>query len=169
MGHLDGSWLSQLSIRLWLRSWSRGYGFKPCMELCADSSGPGDCFGFCVSLSLCSSPAHALSLSKINIRGAPGWLSRLSVRLRLRSWSYGSLVRALHRALCWQPGACFGFCVSLSLSLSLSLPFLHSCSVSLCLKNKQTLKKIFFKVTKIVHRTLIPFIQIHEKFAFLPH
>ena len=29
-----------------------------------------------------------------------------------------------------EPGACFGFCVSLSLTLP------HSCSVSLCLKNK---------------------------------
>ena len=34
-----------------------------------------------------------------------------------------------------QPGACFGFCVSLS------LPLPHSCSVSLCLRNKYTLKK----------------------------
>ena len=35
---------------------------------CADSSEPGACFGFCVSLSLCLSPARALSLllSKIN-------------------------------------------------------------------------------------------------------
>ena len=37
---------------------------------CADSSEPGACFGFRVSLSLCSSPTHALSLSlsKINIK-----------------------------------------------------------------------------------------------------
>ena len=32
--------------------------------------------------------------------GAPGWLSRLSNELRLRSWSHGSGVRAPHRALC---------------------------------------------------------------------
>ena len=47
-------------------------GFKPHVELCADSSEPGACFGFCVSLSLCSSPTHvlslSLSLSKINIK-----------------------------------------------------------------------------------------------------
>ena len=43
-------------------------GFKPGIGLCADSLEPGACFGFCVSFSLCSSPAHALSpsLSKIN-------------------------------------------------------------------------------------------------------
>ena len=44
------------------------------------------------SLSLCLSPTHALSLSvskiKINIKknlGVPEWLSRLSLRLQLRS------------------------------------------------------------------------------------
>ena len=43
-------------------------GFEPRVGLCADSSEPGACFGFCVSLSLCSSPTHALSVSqKINI------------------------------------------------------------------------------------------------------
>ena len=43
--------------------------FEPCTRLCADSLEPGARFGFCVSLSLCPSPAHALSLSlsKINI------------------------------------------------------------------------------------------------------
>ena len=37
--------------------------FEPRVGLCADSSDPGACFGFCVSLSLCPSPARALSLS----------------------------------------------------------------------------------------------------------
>ena len=37
--------------------------FKPRFGLCAGSSEPAVCFGFCVSLSLCSSPACALSLS----------------------------------------------------------------------------------------------------------
>ena len=62
--------------------------FEPHVGLCADSSEPGACFGFCVSLSLCPSPAHALSLSKINVTKnprAPGWLSWLSILLRLRS------------------------------------------------------------------------------------
>ena len=39
---------------------------EPCMGLCADSSEPGACFRFCVSLSLCPSPAHALYLSLKN-------------------------------------------------------------------------------------------------------
>ena len=37
--------------------------FQPRIGLCADSSEPGARFGFCVSLSLCPSPTHALSLS----------------------------------------------------------------------------------------------------------
>ena len=37
--------------------------FEPRVGLCADSSAPGACFRFCVSLSLCPSPAHALCLS----------------------------------------------------------------------------------------------------------
>ena len=85
----------------------------------------------------CPSPhlrALTLSLSKINKtlkRGAPGWLSRLSIWLWFRSWSHGSWVWAPHRALCCQHGARFGSSVplslcpfpagSLSLSLSLSL------------------------------------------------
>ena len=40
--------------------------FEPHVGVWADSSGPGACFGFCVSLSLCSSPAHTLSLSLKN-------------------------------------------------------------------------------------------------------
>ena len=35
---------------------------SPRIGLCADSTEPGACFGFCVSLSLCSSPTFALSL-----------------------------------------------------------------------------------------------------------
>ena len=38
------------------------YGFKPRVRLCADSSEPGTCFRFCVSLCLGPSPARALSL-----------------------------------------------------------------------------------------------------------
>ena len=43
-------------------------GFEPRVGLCADSSEPGACFGFCVSLFLCPSFARALSLSvsKVN-------------------------------------------------------------------------------------------------------
>ena len=47
-----GAWVAQLVKRL-----SSGHdlsvrGFKPCVGLCADSSKPGACFGFWVSLSL---------------------------------------------------------------------------------------------------------------------
>ena len=37
--------------------------FEPRVRLCADSPEPGACFRFCVSLSLCPSPACILSLS----------------------------------------------------------------------------------------------------------
>ena len=74
-----------------------------------------------------------LKTLKIELPGAPGWLSRLSVRLRLRSWSHGLWVRTPHRALCWQLRAWSLFRI-LCLPLSLTLPC--SCSVSFCLKNK---------------------------------
>ena len=64
---------------------------------------------------------------------APGWLSRLSIQLRLRSWSHGWWVWAPHRALCWWLGPWSLFRI-LCLPLSLTLP--RSCSVSLCIKNK---------------------------------
>ena len=37
--------------------------FEPRIGLCAESSEPGAYFGICVSLSLCPSPAHGLSIS----------------------------------------------------------------------------------------------------------
>ena len=55
------------------------------------------------------------------IRGASGWLSQLSVQLRLRSWSHSSWVRALHQARTDSVESAWG-----SLSLSLSLPFCPS-------------------------------------------
>ena len=39
-------------------------GFEPRIGLRTDSSAPGACLGFCVSPSLCPSPAHTLSLSQ---------------------------------------------------------------------------------------------------------
>ena len=65
--------------------------------------------------------------------GAPGGLSRLSVRLRLRSRSHGLWVRAPRQALCRQLGA---WNLLRILCLPLSLPLPHSCSVPLCLRNK---------------------------------
>ena len=52
-------WLSRLIVRLRLTV----CGFEPRVGLCADSSEPGACFGFCVFLSLCPSPACVLCLS----------------------------------------------------------------------------------------------------------
>ena len=63
----DGAsgWLS------WASNFSSGHdvtvrGLKPHIGLCADSSEPGACFGFCVSLplSLSDLPLLTLSLSK---------------------------------------------------------------------------------------------------------
>ena len=67
------------------------------------------------------------------IRGAPGWLSQLSSRLQLRSWSHSLRVRAPRRALCWQLRA---WSLLWILWLSLSLSLTHSHSVSVSPKNK---------------------------------
>ena len=81
--HSRGS-QSLMCIRITQRAWGRLGGsvsrvsdldsghdlavreFKPCVRLCADSSEPGDCFRFSLSLSLCPSTAHALCLSLKN-------------------------------------------------------------------------------------------------------
>ena len=54
----------------WAADFGSGHGlavceFKPRVGLCADSSEPGACFEFCVSLSLWPSPTHTLCCSKI--------------------------------------------------------------------------------------------------------
>ena len=56
-------WRSRLSVRLQLGHDLAVCEFKPRVRLWADGSEPGACFRFCVSLSLCPSPIHALSLS----------------------------------------------------------------------------------------------------------
>ena len=48
------------------------HGFEPHVRFCADSSESEAYFTFCVSLSLYPSPARALSLSKINVKGHLG-------------------------------------------------------------------------------------------------
>ena len=65
--------------------------------------------------------------------GAPGWLSRLSIWLWLRSWSHCLWDWAPHWVLCWQLRA---WSLLQILCLPLTLPLPCSCSVSLCLKNK---------------------------------
>ena len=74
--------------------------------------------------------------SKKNKRGALGWLSRLGIRLRLRSWSRSLWVQAPRRALCWQLRA-WSLLRILCLPCSLPLPLLMLClslSLSVCQK-----------------------------------
>ena len=61
-------WLGRLSANFGSGQDLVVRGFEPPVGLHADSSEPGPSFAFCVSLSLCPSPVHALSLSvpKIN-------------------------------------------------------------------------------------------------------
>ena len=61
-------WRSRLSVRLQPGHDLAVREFEPRVRLWADGSEPGACFLFCVSLFLCPSPVHALSLSvpKIN-------------------------------------------------------------------------------------------------------
>ena len=63
-------WRSRLSVRLQPGHDLAVCEFEPRVGLWVDGSKPGVCFRFCVSLSLCPSPFHALSLSvpKINKR-----------------------------------------------------------------------------------------------------
>ena len=49
------------------------------------------------------------------VLAAPGWLSQLSIRLWLRSWSHSSWVQALHQARFCQHRASFRSSVPLSL------------------------------------------------------
>ena len=63
-------WRSRLSVRLQPGHDLAVREFEPRVRVWADGSEPGACVRFCVSLSLCPSPVHALSLSvpKINKR-----------------------------------------------------------------------------------------------------
>ena len=70
--------------------------------------------------------------------GAPGWLSQLSVRLQLRSWSHSPWAQAPCRALCWHLRA---WSLLHILCLPLSLPLPCSCSVSK-INNKNMFKKL---------------------------
>ena len=116
-------------------------GFEPRIGLCADSSEPGACLGFCVSLALCPSPAHALSLSKINKhlkskqtnKGKGTWVAQL-VKYPTLDFSSGHDLTVheikLHIRL---------FAVSTDLAsdpLSHSLSALPPLAFSLSLKNK---------------------------------
>ena len=56
-------WRSRLSVRLQPGHDLAVRELEPRVRLWVDDSEPGACFRFCVSLSLCPSPVHALSLS----------------------------------------------------------------------------------------------------------
>ena len=96
---------------------SRVCEFEPHLGLCADSSEPGTCFGFCVCVSLCPSPAHTLCFSKLNkCRGA--WVAQ-SVKRPTSAQVMISHCEISHDLLICadssEPGACFRFCVCVSL------------------------------------------------------
>ena len=83
--------------------------------------------------------------------GAPGWLSRLSVRLQLRSWSCGPWVQALRRALRWQLRAWSLLrilCLPLSLPSSPPPPLMLVLSLALSLSKINKHLKIVFKYKK---------------------
>ena len=65
-----GAWVAQSVKRLQPGHDLAVREFEPRVRFWADGSEPGACFQFCVSLSPCPSPVHALSLSvpKINKR-----------------------------------------------------------------------------------------------------
>ena len=79
--------------------------------------------------------------------GVPGWLSRLSVWLLLRSWSQGLWVRGPHQALCWWQLRTWSLLLILFFLSAPSLVILCP-SLFLTLSQKYTLKKIFFRTTR---------------------
>ena len=90
---------------------------------------------------------YLINILKDKRGGTPGWLSQLSIRLRLRSWSHSLWVRAPCQAVCWQLGA---WSLLRILCLPLSLPLPHSCSLFLSLSLSQNIKikNNFFKIKR---------------------
>ena len=86
--------------------------------------------------------------------GVPGWISWLSIRLWLRSWSHSSRVRARFRALCWQLRA-WSLLQILCASLFLHLPL--SCSLPFSLSLYLSLSKINIKKKKRKVKWSTPF------------
>ena len=133
-------WLISMSYRVYFHE-SRGHQIL--FELCKQSlqdNGKRLIHKYCVSPHiLLGSPEKLVTILWVMWEtsffktgwpnGAPGWLSRLSVQLRPRSWSSGSWVRAPRQALCWQLRA---WSLPWILSPSLSAPPL----LMLCLKHK---------------------------------
>ena len=139
-----GTWLAQL-VKRWALDFSSGHDltvheFEPCIRLCADSVEPAwDSLSPSLALPFPHSRTQGHTTSKeINFknkkRGAPEWLSLLSVRLRLRSWSCSSWVsvscQVLLPAQSPEPA-------SDSVSPSLSAPPLLTLCLSVCLSVSQ--------------------------------
>ena len=82
---------------------------------------PSESSGYCSHLRASKSQVPGQAFPKFftckRKLGESGWLSRPSIRLRLRSRSQDSGVRAPHWAHCCQRRACFGSIVPLSLPL----------------------------------------------------
>ena len=124
--HSSWVWAPCRALYWQLRAWSLPLILSVCLSVCLS-----------VSLSLCPSPTRTVSLSLKNEQtffknlkgGAPGWLSRLSIRLQLRLWSCGSWVQAPHQA--WQLRV-WSLLWILCVCLSLPLPYSYSVSI----KNK---------------------------------
>ena len=78
-------WRSRLSVRLQPGHDLAVCEFEPRVRLWADGSEPGACFWFCVSLSLCPSPVHALSFSVPKIKN-----KRWKKKLKKKSSSFNN-------------------------------------------------------------------------------
>ena len=117
-------WHSRLSVRLQPGHDLAVREFEPRVRLWADGSEPGASFRFCVSLSLCPSPVHALSLSvpKINKR----WKNKKSLNLKSKQTKQTSLICPFNFSLL----LCFSFGKRMSLLVPVHLNLLQSSSVS---------------------------------------
>ena len=62
--------------------------FEPRFRLCAGSLNPGACLGYTVSAtSLCPSPTHALSLSKVNTHEKKAFKIWLMEKSLITAWA----------------------------------------------------------------------------------
>ena len=118
-----GAWVAQLvkrptSAQLKI---SRLLSLSPVSgSVLADSLEPGACFGFSVSPSLCPSPAHTLSLSKINKHWG-AWVAQsvecpASAQVKVLRFVSSGPTSGSVLTNSSEPGASFRFCVCVSLS-----------------------------------------------------
>ena len=102
-------WRSRLSVRLRPGHDLAVGEFEPRVRLWADGSEPGACFRFCVSLSLCPSPVHVLSLSVPKINKIKNVKKKIKAGLRpycwgpTRLWCWTSAPPSDRCSLCCSP------------------------------------------------------------------